>query len=347
MKKDTPTRKSCTILAIESSCDDTSAAIIIDGNVVNNTTANQSVHEQYGGVVPELASREHHREILPVIDSAMKSALISMSDLDAIAFTQGPGLLGSLLVGSSIAKGLAWSLDLPLIGVNHMEAHVLAHFIDDPVPTLPFLCLTVSGGHTEIVLVEDHTTMHVLGCTIDDAAGEAFDKVGKYLGLPYPAGPEIDRLARLGTANIAFTKPRIANLDFSFSGLKTAVMYHLRDQMKQDPNYINDNLHDICASVQSTIIEILIEKLLAASIKYDIQEVGIAGGVSANSGLRARLQQFAQSHDWNVYIPQLEYCTDNAGMIAQAAYYKHLQGDFVTQDVKPNPRMKIPKTQQA
>jgi len=333
-----------TILAIESSCDDTSVAIIQNGRLLTNLTANQSVHEEYGGVVPELASREHHREIMPVIDIAMRQSHIKFSDLDAIAFTQGPGLLGSLLVGTSVAKGLAWGLDVPLIGVNHMEAHVLAHFIDQPKPSLPFLCLTASGGHTEIVLVEDHSTMKVLGSTIDDAAGEAFDKIGKYLGLPYPAGPEIDRLAQKGKSTISFTKPKIPDLDFSFSGLKTAVMYYLRDRMKENSDYISDNLHDICASVQSTIIEILMEKLVMASSKYQISEIGIAGGVSANSQLRSTLSAYAKIHNWNTYIPKLEYCTDNAGMIAQAAYYKYAEQEFVGQDVRPDPRMKIPSS---
>lgn len=329
------------ILAIESSCDDTSASIIRDGKIINNIIATQEVHRQYGGVVPELASREHHRELLPVIDAVLKDAGVSTRQLSAIAFTQGPGLLGSLLVGASFAKGMAWSLNIPLIAVNHMEAHVLAHFIDAPRPSLPFLCLTVSGGHTQIVHVKSQTDMEVLGQTIDDAAGEAFDKIGKYLGLDYPAGPEIDRLAQLGVAHIAFTKPSVAGLDFSFSGLKTAVMYHLRDAVKKEPEYIALYINDICASVQKTIVDILIDKALMASQSMGISQIGIAGGVSANRHLRQRFRSMESTHGWSVFIPDFQYCTDNAGMIAQAAYYKYLQGDFAPMDVTPEPRQKI------
>jgi N6-L-threonylcarbamoyladenine synthase len=329
------------ILAIESSCDDTSASIIKDGIILNNIIANQKVHEQYGGVVPELASREHHREILPVIDAALKDSGVSQAELSAIAFTQGPGLLGSLLVGTSFAKGLAWSLGIPLIAVNHMEAHVLAHFIDTPRPNLPFLCLTVSGGHTQIVRVDSMTNMHVLGQTIDDAAGEAFDKIGKFIGLDYPAGPHIDRLAKLGKPNIRFSKPRVDGLDFSFSGLKTAVMYHLRDQVKLQENYIDENLNDICASVQYTIVSILLTKMQKASQLTSITEIGIAGGVSANSHLRDTFKNCEASEGWNVFVPDFQYCTDNAAMIAQAAYFKYLEGNFTDLDTTPNPRLKM------
>jgi len=329
------------ILAIESSCDDTSASIIKNGTIINNIIANQEVHQQYGGVVPELASREHHREILPVIDAALKDSGVSKEELSAIAFTQGPGLLGSLLVGTSFAKGLAWSLNLPLISVNHMEAHVLAHFIDAPRPNLPFLCLTVSGGHTQIVLVESMTELTVLGQTIDDAAGEAFDKIGKFIGLDYPAGPHIDRLAKLGKNSIRFNKPRIQNLDFSFSGLKTAVMYHLRDQVKINEHYIDDNLNDICASVQHTIVEILLDKVKKASAITGISEIGIAGGVSANSHLRDAFKKCEESEGWNVFIPDFQYCTDNAAMIAQAAYFKYKERNFVDLQVTPDPRLKM------
>ena len=329
------------ILAIESSCDDTSASIIIDGQVRSNLVANQQVHKNYGGVVPELASREHHQKIIPVVDAALKAAGVSTGDLSAVAFTQGPGLLGSLLVGCSFAKGLAWSLDVPLIGVNHMSAHVLAHFVEEPRPLFPFLCLTVSGGHTQIVRIEDVDDMKVIGSTIDDAAGEAFDKIGKYLGLEYPAGPIIDKLAKEGEPVYTFTKPRVSDLNFSFSGLKTAVMYFLRDEIKKNPDFRDTHLHDICASVQHTIIEILIEKLIKASEQENIHQIGIAGGVSANSGLRARLTQVADDRGWNTYIPAIQYCTDNAGMIAQAAHYLYERKIFVDQEVTPDPRMQI------
>ena len=329
------------ILAIESSCDDTSAAVVIDGVVVSNHIANQDVHKKYGGVIPELASREHHQKIIPVVDAAMQTAGVSKDQLSAIAFTQGPGLLGSLLVGCSFAKALSWSIRVPLIAVNHMEAHVLAHFVEAPKPEFPFLCLTVSGGHTQIVRVEDVDDMKVIGSTIDDAAGEAFDKIGKYIGLDYPAGPIIDRLAKEGSPVFSFTKPKVAGLDFSFSGLKTAVMYFLRDELKKDSDFVSKNQHDICASAQKTIIDILMEKLIKASEQENIQHIGIAGGVSANSALRERLSQEAKVRGWNTYIPALQYCTDNAGMIAQAAHYMYERGKFVSQEVTPDPRMKI------
>ncbi len=333
--------KSITILAIESSCDDTSASIVRDGRLLSNLISNQDIHRQYGGVVPELASREHHKEILPVVDAALKHSGVSLTELSAIGFTQGPGLLGSLLVGTAFAKGLAWCLNVPLIAVNHMEAHVMAHFIDDPKPQLPFICLTVSGGHTQIVLIESHYKMQVLGTTRDDAAGEAFDKIGKFLGLDYPAGPEIDRLAALGKATIPFTKPSVDGLDFSFSGLKTAVMYHLRDQVLAEPNYIQAHLHDICASVQDTIVEVLMEKLVKASEVTGIKEVGIAGGVSANSHLRKRFESQGARLGWRIYIPDFQYCTDNAGMIGITSHYKFLHQKFSDQSVTPDPRLKM------
>lgn len=329
------------ILAIESSCDDTSAAVIKNGQVLSNLIANQTVHEAYGGVIPELASRQHHQNIVPVVSEALSQAGLSKSDLSAIAFTQGPGLLGSLLVGCSFAKGLALSLDLPLIGVNHMEAHVLAHFVEEPIPQLPFLCLTVSGGHTQLVRVNSVHDMKVIGTTRDDAAGEAFDKVGKYLGLPYPAGPIVDRLARQGTPRFSFTKPRIEGLGFSFSGLKTSVLYFLRDEMKKNPNFIEENVNDICASVQSTIVEILMDKLKLAAKREQITDIGIGGGVSANSQLREVLHKTGQELRWQTYVPQLQYCTDNAGMIAMAAHYKYEKGVFIDQTATPDPRMKI------
>ncbi len=329
------------ILAIESSCDDTSAAIIKNGSVLSNIIANQVVHQKYGGVVPELASRQHHLQIVPVIDAAIKEAGVSKANLSAVAFTQGPGLLGSLIVGCSFAKGLALSLDKPLIAVNHMEAHVLAHFVEDPRPSFPFLCLTVSGGHTQIVRVESVHQMKVLGTTRDDAAGEAFDKIGKYMGLDYPAGPIIDRLASQGKPVFTFNKPRIDGLGFSFSGLKTSVLYFLRDELKKDKHFITNNLNDLCASVQKTIVEILMDKLIKASKQEHIHHIGIAGGVSANSALRASLLKHADIHGWQTYIPAIQYCTDNAGMIAMAAHYKYQQEVFVGQDATPEPRMKM------
>jgi N6-L-threonylcarbamoyladenine synthase len=327
------------ILAIESSCDDTSAAVICDGQVLTNKTATQEVHKTYGGVVPELASRQHLQNIIPVIDVAITEAGISKDMLNAIAFTNGPGLLGSLIVGVSTAKGMALSLDIPLIEVHHMHAHVLAHWAEEPHPPFPFLCLTVSGGHTQIVKVLDHTTMEVIGTTIDDAAGEAFDKTGKMLGLDYPAGPIIDRLAADGHPSITFAQPRIEGLDFSFSGLKTAILYHLQAEVKKNPQYIAENINDICASVQITIIDILMKKLIKASEQTSIQHIGIAGGVSANRQLRKTIIDIGQKKGWTTYIPKFEYCTDNAGMIGISGYYKYLQGQFVGQDVSPQARL--------
>lgn len=331
-----------TILAIESSCDETSAAIVKNGKVLNNIVATQSVHENYGGVVPELASRAHQKNIVPVVDNALKQAGISKSALDAIAFTQGPGLLGALLVGSSFAKSMAQGLNIPLIGINHMQAHILAHFIDDPKPQFPFLCLTVSGGHTQIVLVEDYLEMTVVGETQDDAVGEAFDKSAKLLNLPYPGGPLIDKYAKEGNPNaFKFPDSSMEGLNFSFSGIKTSFLYFLRDNIKNDQEFVSKNLRDICASLQHSLIRMLLQKVKKAADKYKIDRIAIAGGVSANSGLRKELSDLAERKNWQVYIPAFEYCTDNAGMIAIAAHYKFLNGDFEDLTAVPNPRMKI------
>jgi N6-L-threonylcarbamoyladenine synthase len=324
-----------TILAIESSCDDTSASILRDGKILSNCIASQSVHKEYGGVVPEVASRAHQANIVPVVEMAFRKAGIDKKDLTAIAFTRGPGLMGSLLVGVSFAKGLALSLDIPMIEVNHIQAHILAHFIDNPQPKFPFLCLTVSGGHTQIVLVEDHLSMKILGTTIDDAAGEAFDKTGKLLGLDYPAGPIIDKMAKEGKPIFEFTEPKIDHLDFSFSGLKTNILRFLQKNVRQNPTFIADNLADICASVQDRIVSILLNKLEKAAQQTGVQQIAIAGGVSANSGLRAALEQVGTEKGWEVFIPKFEYCTDNAAMIAITAYYKYQKKDFVGQDIAP------------
>jgi N6-L-threonylcarbamoyladenine synthase len=327
------------ILAIESSCDDTSAAVIADGVVISNITASQEVHREYGGVVPELASRQHLLHIIPVIDTAIKKAGIDLKDLQGIAFTRGPGLLGSLIVGVSTAKALALSLSIPLIEVHHMQAHVIALFAEEPKPSFPFLCLTVSGGHTQIVLVRDYTDMEVIGTTIDDAAGEAFDKTGKMLNLEYPAGPIIDKLATLGKHTIKFSEPKVANLDFSFSGLKTSILYHIQREMAVNPNYIANNLNDICCSVQSTIVSILMKKLKKAADQTNIKQIGIAGGVSANSYLRTQLTALGIENGWTTYIPDFQYCTDNAGMIGISGYYKYLKGEFTDQKVTPEARL--------
>ncbi len=329
------------ILAIESSCDDTSAAVIKNGEILSNVTANQKIHAEYGGVVPELASRKHQLHIIPVVDTALKRAGITQKDLDAIAFTRGPGLLGSLLVGVGFAKSLGLALGIPLLEVDHMQAHVLAHFAEDPKPSFPFLCLTVSGGHTQIVKVKSPLQMEVLGNTIDDAAGEAFDKTGKILGLPYPAGPHIDRLATQGTACFTFTKPKVENLDFSFSGLKTAILYFLQDQVKKDPAFVERELANICASVQETIIQILMDKMIKASEQTGIKEMAIAGGVSANSGLRKTFEAIGKERGWKTYIPAFQYCTDNAGMIAVVAHFKYLASEFTDQRVTANPRLRF------
>ncbi|KXK37330.1 MAG: tRNA (adenosine(37)-N6)-threonylcarbamoyltransferase complex transferase subunit TsaD [Saprospiraceae bacterium] len=334
-------KKSVTILAIESSCDDTSAAIVEDGVVLSNITATQDVHREYGGVVPELASRQHLIHIIPVVDVAIKKAGKSLDDLNAVAFTRGPGLLGSLIVGVSTAKALALSMDIPLVEVHHMRAHVLAHFAEAPRPPFPFLCLTVSGGHTQILKVNDFDDMEVLGSTIDDAAGEAFDKTGKMLGLEYPSGPIIDRLAQQGQPVYSFPEPQVGTLDFSFSGLKTSVLYFLQKNMAEDPHFIEKNLADICCSVQTTIVNILIGKLKKASELTGIQHIGIAGGVSANSSLRKTLEATGQKLGWTTYIPAFQFCTDNAGMIGIAGYYLYLKGKLSSQRVAPLARMEI------
>lgn len=328
------------ILAIESSCDETSASMIQNGKVLNNIIATQSIHEQYGGVVPELASRDHQKNIVPVVAQALKNANISKKHLNAIAFTRGPGLLGSLLVGTSFAKAFALGLNIPLIEVNHLQAHVLAHFIDEPKPKFPFICLTVSGGHTQIILVKDYLDMQIIGQTQDDAVGEAFDKTAKMLGLPYPGGIEIDRHAKNGNPN-AFVFPEVSmqGLNFSFSGIKTSFLYFFQEKTRQNPNFIQENINDICASVQFTLIKMLLSKLRKAAREHKISEIAIAGGVAANSGLRNTLQEMAIKERWQVYIPDFQYCTDNAGMIAIAAYYKYLASDFSSQSISPMPRM--------
>jgi N6-L-threonylcarbamoyladenine synthase len=328
------------ILAIESSCDETSASVIVNGKVLNNIIATQSVHQKYGGVVPELASRAHQQNIVVVVDEALQSAGVLKTDLGAVAFTRGPGLMGSLLVGVSFAKGLSLGLNIPLIEVNHMQAHVIAHFIDDPKPNFPFLCLTVSGGHTQIVLVRDHLEMEVIGQTQDDAVGEAFDKAAKVMGLPYPGGPLIDKYAREGNANaFRFPETIMPGLDFSFSGIKTAFLYFLRDNKQKNPTFVDDNLNDICASLQQHLVNMLITRLVQASEKTGIKDIAIAGGVSANSGLRKALKETGSKLGWNTFIPAFEYCTDNAAMIAMAAHYKFLKREFCGLDVVPLARM--------
>jgi N6-L-threonylcarbamoyladenine synthase len=330
-----------TILAIESSCDDTSAAVIRDGVALSNLIANQDIHMSYGGVVPELASRAHQSNIVPVTQQAITRSGISTEEINAVAFTRGPGLLGSLLVGTSFAKGFALAMDIPLIEVNHLQAHVLAHFILDKegegrVPSFPFLCLIVSGGHTRIVVLKSHLEMEVIGNTIDDAAGEAFDKCGKIMGFPYPSGPIIDKLAAEGNKHaFRFAKPHVKGLDFSFSGLKTSFLYFLRDMLKTDPDFIEKNKEDLCASLQNVIIEILTGKLIKASEITGIKDVGIAGGVSANSGLRNALTEISAKRGWNLFIPQFRYTTDNAAMIGITGYYKYLKGEFAGHDVAP------------
>ncbi len=333
---------SITILAIESSCDETSAAVCKDGVILSNIIASQKIHEQYGGVVPELASRAHMQNIVPVVDVAMKNAGCSLNDLNAIAYTQSPGLIGALLVGGQFAKSMSLSLNIPLIAVHHMQAHVLANLIEDPKPDFPFLCLTVSGGHTQIVLCESPLKMKVIGQTIDDAAGEAFDKTAKMLGLPYPGGPLVDKYAKEGNPNAyKFPEPQIQGLDFSFSGLKTSILYFLNNagtsnvykeeftvSADERQQFIEDHLPDICASVQSRIISILLNKLQKAAKETGIKEVCIAGGVSANSGLRTAITEMGKRNNWNVYIPKFEYCTDNAAMIAIAGYFKYLENEF-------------------
>ncbi len=330
------------ILGIESSCDETSAAISIDGKIHSNIIANQTVHEKFGGVVPELASRAHQQNIIPTVQQAVREAKVHKNDIDAVAFTRGPGLLGSLLVGTSFAKGFALAQDIPLIEVNHMQAHILAHFIEEPKPRFPFLCLTVSGGHTQLVLVRDYFRMELVGQTLDDAAGEAFDKTAKILNLPYPGGPLIDRYAQLGDPKaFSFPEPQIPGLNFSFSGLKTSILYFVQQKEREQPGFIQDRLHDICASVQARIVSILINKLKRAAKELGVQDVAIAGGVSANSGLRTGLTQLGEQQGWQVFIPRFEYCTDNAAMIAIAGHYKYMAGDFVGQEVAPLARWAV------
>lgn len=340
------------ILAIESSCDDTSAAVIRDGVLLSNVTASQGVHEEFGGVVPELASRAHQLNIVPVVDAALKRAGVIANELSAIAFTRGPGLLGSLLVGTSFAKGMALSLNIPLVEVNHLQAHILAHFIqvksdgplpvENDVPNFPFLCLLVSGGNSQIVLVKSHREMEIIGQTIDDAAGEAFDKCAKIMGLPYPGGPWIDRLAKEGNADaFQFAKPNIPGYNYSFSGLKTSFLYFLRDHLKDNPHFIEENKADLCASLQKTIIDILINKLKRAAKDLQVTEIAVAGGVSANSGLRDALLDLGRRHRWKVHIPPFSYTTDNAAMVCQAGYFKYLDGEFCPIDAVPYAKTKI------
>jgi N6-L-threonylcarbamoyladenine synthase len=327
------------ILAIESSCDDTSAAICRDGKILSNIIASQKVHEQYGGVVPELASRAHMQNIVPVVDQALGKAGARLDEVDAVAFTQAPGLIGSLLVGAQFAKSLAVSLNKPLISVHHMQAHVLANLIDDPKPEFPFLCLTVSGGHTQIVVCESPYSMKVIGETIDDAAGEAFDKSAKLLGLPYPGGPLIDKYAKEGSSTrYSFPEPNVPGLNFSFSGLKTSILYFLQSETRKNENFVEENLADICASIQDRIVSILLRKLQRAVEETGIMHVCIAGGVSANSGLRNGLEQLGSRLGIKTYIPKFEYCTDNAGMIAITGYYKYIAQDFADITVSPTAR---------
>lgn len=328
-----------TILAIESSCDDTGAAICFNGIILSNEIANQKVHESFGGVVPELASRAHMQNIVPVVDLALTNANKKLEEIDAIAFTQSPGLIGSLLVGAQFAKSLAFSLNKPLIAVHHMQAHVIANLIDEPKPDFPFLCLTVSGGHTQIVLANSALDLKVIGETIDDAAGEAFDKSAKLLGLSYPGGPLIDQYAKLGNPlKFKFAEPQIAELNFSFSGLKTSILYFLQKEVKRNELFIEENLHDLCASIQHTIVFILLKKLKKASQQTGIKNICIAGGVSANSGLRKALKEWGEKYQWKTFTPKFEYCTDNAAMIAIAAYYKYLNSQFADLSVVPSAR---------
>ena len=337
-------QKSIIILGIESSCDDTSAAVVKEAKILSNIVANQEIHKSYGGVVPELASRAHQQNIVPVVNEALKIANIKKEELDAIAFTRGPGLLGSLLVGTSFAKSLSLALNVPLIDVNHMQGHVLAHFIDEgkKMPTFPFLCLTVSGGHTQIVLVKGYFNMEVIGETLDDAAGEAFDKSAKILGLEYPGGPLIDKYAKKGNPKaFKFTKPRVGDLEFSFSGLKSNILQVIQRESKKNPDFIKDNLFDMCASIQHTIISILLEKIDNAVKKTGLTQIAIAGGVSANSGLRNDLLEREKTHKWCVFIPKFEYCTDNAAMIAISGYYKFQDEQFANSSVSANARMKL------
>lgn len=330
------------ILAIESSCDETAASVIKDDNILANIIASQEVHQKYGGIVPELASRAHQQNIISVVDQAIAQANITKFDLNAVAFTLGPGLLGSLLVGISFGKALALALNIPIIGVNHMHAHIMAHFIEQPKPTFPFLCLTVSGGHTQLVLVKDYLTLEVIGETQDDAVGEAFDKSAKMLGLPYPGGPLIDKYAQNGNPlRYRFPNVDTPELQYSFSGIKTAFLYFLKKESALNPKFIEENLNDICASFQQTLIEILIKKLRKAALLTGATDIAIAGGVAANSGLRKKLQEEAHLNGWKVFIPKFEYCTDNAAMIAMAATFKYKCGQFLDFNAQPEPRMDL------
>jgi N6-L-threonylcarbamoyladenine synthase len=338
-------QKDIIILGIESSCDDTSAAVLKNSTILSNLIARQEIHELYGGVVPELASRAHQQNIIPVVDAALKKAGVTKEEIDAIAFTKGPGLMGSLVVGTSFAKAFSMAMNIPLLEVNHMMGHVLAHFIDDEgkeKPTFPFLCLTVSGGHTQIVLVEDHLSMKVIGTTIDDAAGEAFDKAAKLLGFPYPGGPLIDKFAKEGDpTKFTFAKPNIQGLDFSFSGLKTSILYFLQKETKLNPNFIEENKADLCASIQASVVEILLKKITKAAKEHNIHQIAIAGGVSANSGLRNALLDAGKKHQWNVFIPKFEYCTDNAAMIAITGKFLFEKGVFGSQKSAATSRLPI------
>lgn len=329
------------ILAIESSCDETSAAIVKNGKVLNNIIATQFEHQNYGGVIPELASRTHQRNIVPVVSKALDSCKINIKQIDAIAFTQGPGLLGSLLVGISFAKGLSLALDKPLIEINHLQAHILAHFIDDPKPEFPFLCLIVSGGHTQIVKVDNSFEMDILGETLDDAVGEAFDKAAKLLGFTYPGGSLIDKYAQTGDPfKFKFPKTSVRGFDLSFSGIKTAFLYFLKREIGKDPKFIDNNIHDICASIQYTLIQMLLDRLIAVSHKTRVKNIAIAGGVASNSYLRSQLARIAEKESWNTYIPKLEYCTDNAAMVAMAAHFKYLENRFSDLKASAYPRLK-------
>jgi N6-L-threonylcarbamoyladenine synthase len=336
-----------TILGIESSCDDTSAAVIRDGVILSNVIAGQAVHERYGGVVPELASRAHQQNIIPVVHDALKQAGVLKEEISAVAFTRGPGLLGSLLVGTSFAKGFSSALNIPMIEVNHLQAHVLAHFIKEDKddlnqPAFPFLCLLVSGGNSQIILVKNYDNMEIIGKTIDDAAGEAFDKCAKVMGLGYPGGPVVDRLAKMGNSDkYIFSKPRLEDYDYSFSGLKTSFLYFLRDELKQDSDFIEKNKNDLCASLQKTIVDILMDKLLKASEDLGIKEVAVAGGVSANSSLRSAFEEYSFKYGWRIHIPKFAYTTDNAAMVAISGYYKYLDNEFVNHDVAPYARVLI------
>jgi len=340
-------KKPIIILGIESSCDDTSASVIIDGKIFSNVIAGQKIHEQYGGVVPELASRAHQQNIIPVVDSALKQAGITKKDLSAIAFTAGPGLMGALLVGVSFSKSLALSLDIPLIQINHMQGHILAHFIEKEneekaKPKFPFICLTVSGGHTQLVLVKDYFKMEILGQTLDDAAGEAFDKMAKIMGFPYPGGPLIDKYAKNGDkTRFQFTHPRTTEYNYSFSGLKTQFMNFIRKCERDDSDFVEKNKEDICASAQDVIVKTLFSKLKKVADDFEVNQIAIAGGVSANSHLRSELKLLAIKKRWDVFIPEFEYCTDNAGMIAMAGYFKYLDEDFVGQEVTAVSRLKF------